>query len=191
MEDSRITRTRQSLTEALLRLLSNSSLETISVAALCQEAGVHRTTFYGHARSIEEFAVDVLTRDVNATAAVEIAGGDPISPYRRAMIALLQHVAQERVLYRTLLASPWGGALRFAIDESLRDRVRLALDVFAAHGTPVPPHREEIVAFVTGALVGTLVLWAESDDDDAVAWAGRVQDLMPPWWPVHGTDTGD
>ena len=47
-ENQRIALTRRLLQDALLRLLSQSTLEEISVTALCKEAGINRATFYNH-----------------------------------------------------------------------------------------------------------------------------------------------
>lgn len=187
IEDPRQTRTRAALGDALIRLLASSPLDSISVAALCREAGVHRTTFYGHAAGVEEFAVDFLTRDLDVVATVDPSDGSGIdlSRYRTALVTLLEHVAAERALYRPLLRSRWGGSLRTAIDGRLRERFLLALDVFASTGLPgIPAARDETAAFLTGALVGVIDVWAASDDQDAEACADRVLALMPRWWPI-------
>lgn len=188
--DPRQLRTRAALISALHALLSEgasteNSLEAISVAKLCATAGVHRTTFYKHAASIEEFAVDAVTRELDDVSTVDAGGTDPLEDYRVTMIAVLDHVAAERTSYRALLGSPWSGALREAIDERMRSRVWIALDVFAAQqDVRVPDHRTEITAFVSGGLVGAIMAWALSDDTDSVACAARIQALMPEWWPV-------
>lgn len=107
-EDPRQTRTREALAAAMLRLAADSTLTSISVASLCKEAGVHRTTFYGHASSLEEFAVDVLSRDVDILSTVDFDPSDPVPAYQQAMVALLDHLLQKREIFRTLLASPLG-----------------------------------------------------------------------------------
>lgn len=194
IEDPRQTRTRAALGDALMRLLANAPLDSISVASLCREAGVHRTTFYGHAGGVEEFAVDYLTRDLDLVATVDSTAGPGIdfSRYRTALITLLQHVADERALYRPLLNSRWGGSLRAAIDGRLRERFLIALDVFRASNViGIPDQRSETVAFLTGALVGMIASWAASDDEDAVAAADRVLALMPAWWPVEPEGDAD
>lgn len=186
VDDPRQIRTKTALTSALLRLLEDEALSSISIAALCQEAGVHRTTFYKHASSIEGFAVDMVTRELDAAATVSRPNADPLDAYQQAMVDVLRHVAEERALYRPLLASKWGAALRLAISERMQNRTRIALDVFAAQdGVTVPDYRDEIVAFVTGGLVGSIVLWALSDEIDADAWAAKIQGLMPVWWPLR------
>ena len=185
--DPRQERTRAALGDALLRMLENAPLDTITVASLCREAGVHRTTFYGHAQGVEEFAVDFLTRDLDAVATVDAASspGSDLTPYRDALVTLLEHVVEERRLFRPLLRSRWAGALRAAIEARLRVRFLIALDVFAASGVPeIPSEREEVAAFLSGALVGMIDAWASSDDQDAGAAADRILSLMPRWWPL-------
>lgn len=184
--DPRQLRTRAALTDALLRLIEREHLAAISISELCEEAGVHRTTFYKHATSIEEFAVDVITSALDQLATVTAESDDPGEEYLQAMVDVLAHVAVERQLFRPLLASKWSSALRLAIDQRMQDRARLALEVFESQlGVEVPDNRDEVVAFVSGGLVGAIVHWAMSDELDAEAGAARVQALMPRWWPVR------
>lgn len=184
-EDPRQIRTRAALTAALLRLLEGESFAAIGVARLCLEAGVHRTTFYKHAASIEEFAVDVVTRELDTVSTITESETDSFAVYGRTMVDVLVHVAGERSLYRPLLESQWGGALRGAIDQRMQERVRIALDVFERAGADVPDNRDEVAAFVSGGLVGIIVLWALSDETDAIGWGARTQALMPEWWPAR------
>lgn len=185
-DDPRQIRTRAALTHALLEMIEDTSLSSISVSGLCQRAGVHRTTFYKHASGIEEFAVDAVTRELDTIATVARDGDDPVGAYRQAMIDVLAHVAGERALYRPLIASQWGGALRAALDERMQGRVRLALAVFAEmDGVEVPENRDEIAAVISGAIVGEIVHWALSEDMRVEAAAKRFLALMPAWWPVR------
>ncbi|WP_166970792.1 TetR/AcrR family transcriptional regulator [Brevibacterium atlanticum] len=187
-EDPRQTRAREALTKALRVLLEDEQFSSISVALLCETAGVHRTTFYKHASTLDEFAVDVVTRELDKISTVtrSESDGSAIPAYGKAMVDVLDHVAGERVLFRSLLESRLSGALRAAIDTRMQSRVRIALEVFEAEERAViPDGREHVVAFLSGALVGTIMQWAMSDESDAVTWAARTQALMPPWWPVR------
>lgn len=60
------------LRAALVRLLADRPLAAVSVAELCREAGVHRTTFYKHAAGVDEFAVTMLTEEIDAIAAIGV-----------------------------------------------------------------------------------------------------------------------
>lgn len=48
MEDRRITKTKRSLKEAMVNMLSKEDFEHISITELCREAEVSRITFYSH-----------------------------------------------------------------------------------------------------------------------------------------------
>ncbi|QMV44065.1 TetR/AcrR family transcriptional regulator [Cohnella cholangitidis] len=50
--DLRVVKTKQALHQALLALLKVKTLESISVSALCREAGINRGTFYLHYKDV-------------------------------------------------------------------------------------------------------------------------------------------
>jgi AcrR family transcriptional regulator len=56
-ENQRVVITRRMLKESMLKILKEKDLDSISVAELCREAGINRSTFYRH----YEILRDVLT----------------------------------------------------------------------------------------------------------------------------------
>lgn len=190
-DDPRRSRTRAALAAALLRRVAEAPLESISVSQLCRDAGVHRTTFYGHAQSVGEFAIDVVTQDLDEVATVVLpvaaTAVEAARIYLDTLVVLLEHVARERPLVRPLLVSRTGASLREALLGRLTERVALALEAFSARGVDVPGGgaRSEAAAAVAGMIVGFVGAWATTDDTDARAAAARLQALMPPWWPAH------
>ncbi len=74
--------------------------------------------------------------------------------------------------------------MRVKLDSLMQHRVRLALEVFSEQGAQVPENRDETAAFVSGGTVGSIVLWALSDETDAEGWTTRMQSFMPAWWPL-------
>lgn len=191
-DDPRLLRTRVALTSALLRLLERAPLDEISVAALCREAGVHRTTFYGHAPNVHAFALAVFTQDLDQrmAVAVEPAAETPehiAERYFDSLTRVLEHVVDERAGYRALFGSAGRGVFRAALDERMRRRARIALEVWRAKRVPGAPVADaavdEAAAFIAGALVGAVETWAMGDETDAAAAAARIAALMPRWWP--------
>ncbi|WP_291277854.1 TetR/AcrR family transcriptional regulator [Galactobacter sp.] len=185
-DDPRQIRTRQALKAALLRLAADDAVTSVSVAQLCNEAGVHRTTFYGHANSLEEFAVDVLAEDIDVITTVEVDTADAINAYRQATVALMDHLRSKRPVLRPLFASPWKGALLAKLEEDLHHRAQLAVETLAGmDGVDVPKPYAEASAFIAGALLGTCLDWVNSDDEDSEGRASRMLALFPAWWPVR------
>lgn len=191
-DDPRLLRTRVALTSALLRLLERAPLDEISVAALCREAGVHRTTFYGHAPNVHAFALAVFTQDLDQLTAVTVepAAETPehiAERYFDSLTRVLEHVADERAGYRALFGSAGRGVFRAALDERMRRRARIALEVWRAKRVPGAPVADsavdEAAAFIAGGLVGAVETWAMGDETDAAASAARIAALMPRWWP--------
>lgn len=191
-DDPRLQRTRVALTSALLRLLERAPLDEISVAALCREAGVHRTTFYGHAPNVHAFALAVFTQDLDQLTAVTVepAAETPehiAERYFDSLTRVLEHVADERAGYRALFGSAGRGVFRAALDERMRRRARIALEVWRAKRVPGAPVADaavdEAAAFIAGGLVGAVETWAMGDETDAAASAARIAALMPRWWP--------
>jgi len=191
-EDPRQRRTRESLGAALARLLAVSQLDDVSVAELCREAGVHRTTFYAHADSVHDFALAEFSRSIDRLSEVPVEPGEESSAhvaarYFASLQEVLRHVLDDRAAYRALFGSSTRGVFRGALEDRLRTRARLAIDVWADGAVPGAPTRDsdkaEAAAFISGALVGVIEVWARSEDDDADAAAIRFTRLMPMWWP--------
>ncbi|WP_300267738.1 TetR/AcrR family transcriptional regulator [Microbacterium sp.] len=192
IEDPRQRRTRELLGAALARLLQNAPLDDISVAALCREAGVHRTTFYAHADSVHDFALAEFSRSIDRLSEVTVEPGES-SPahvaarYSASLRQVLQHVVDDRDAYRALFGSSTRGVFRGVLDARLRERARLAIEVWVREGVAGAPREESAVteagAFIAGALTGAIEVWAHSDDEDADAAAARLSRLMPRWWP--------
>lgn len=187
--DPRAGRTLKLLTEALLRLLGQEGLEQITVSELCREAGVHRTTFYGHYASVDEFAGDVFARvlDQLATVSPDLAGAE--SPeqlarlYADTIAALLQHMLSLRSTYRRLVSSAVGPSFRTALALALRRRVEAMLAYWQDHGVATGLDIASTAAYLAGGFTGTLIDWAASDDRDVAARTAAIIALLPPWWP--------
>jgi len=61
-ENQRVTLTKQLLQHAFLNLLKTTPLHAISIRALCEEAGINRTTFYHHYGSQYDLLHDISQR---------------------------------------------------------------------------------------------------------------------------------
>lgn len=58
-EDPRVTRTKQALREALMRLVAQKPFSRLSISEITAEAGLDRTTFYLHYRGIHELMAEL------------------------------------------------------------------------------------------------------------------------------------
>jgi len=174
--------------EALMRMLAGEELSSIGVAELCREAGIHRTTFYGHYESIGELAADTFAEIITAAAAACPQPGDSVEQISRTYLAaaenVLAAVARDRCAIRSLLDSPMSLDFRGRLREHFLEHASSAIDAMRAHNPTLPDNTDVGAAFVAGGIVSVIELWAHTEDNDAAAFAARMYRSMPSWWPV-------
>jgi AcrR family transcriptional regulator len=173
--DPRTRRTRAALARAMAETVLVAPLAEVSVAGLCRTAGVHRTTFYKHFRTITELADAVLGELFDRIDALGRASD------RRAWFEdLLEHAARRRRTYAPLIGPDGDPALSRAVAERL---------VAAAGRALAPAERDGGVAAETATIarvsgfaaygaVEAVLLGAEPSA------AGQACELSLPWREV-------
>ena len=186
-EDPRALRSRRRLQEALRALLTREELTDIGVAELCREAGVHRTTFYGHYENVGNVAADMYASLLDEASAVtfldEHSLEDLAERYVDATTSVLHGVRSERRSLRVLLASEVSLGFRRRLISRFEERARDAIAAFRARGLDAPFDDAVAASFVSGGVVGAVLLWADSDGEDDEALSREIVRHMPPWWP--------
>ncbi len=187
-DDPRALRTRERLREALRRLVADEDFSHVGVAELCREAGVHRTTFYGHYDSVGDVAADLYATTIDERSAVDIPASDSIDDlamrYREALVGILEAVQAERNAFRSLLGSSVSLGFRRRMLTGFVERAELAIAELREHGLAADVDVETASAFIGGGMVGAIEAYAFSDEADALGYARRVQTHMPAWFPV-------
>lgn len=108
--DPRVVRTKQSLQEALQRLVERKPFSTLSITEITAEAGLDRTTFYLHYRGIHEL-MDALAAALFADLHQAIYGANPWEAIRQptALMGYVEtvftHLEEHRAFYRSVLGS--------------------------------------------------------------------------------------
>lgn len=193
-EEPRTVRTRESLEAGLLALLRDHDLADISVSALCRQAGVHRTTFYGHHRNIYELAASVYAGVVDRLGTVEVLDqrgtGKTVAEistlYVDAVRLILQHTREEERVYRALFHT---GTFMGVLADNLARRFLLSLYVWQGYSLVPPVDPEVTAAFLGGAYASWIERWVVREDDDVEAWLASLVHLLPAWWPRDGFPT--
>ncbi len=155
-EDPRAARSHDALTGALIELLNTKMLSEISVSELCEAAGIHRTTFYGHYADLFAFAADLGEGALSQLVAAA-SGPDDLAQ-------MLTWVADHRSLYR-LVFGPLDVGFRRALQGVLSDRLG------DRAGSPLA------AAFFAGGLSAALGEWTDRDDTDVTAYVAELDHL--------------
>lgn len=174
--DPRVARTRASLQEALLGLAHEGGLDSATVGAITDRAGVNRSTFYQHYDDKDTLLADALESamaNVGGPLGGEVdASGIPVEIH-----VYLAHVRDNASLYREVLGDR-GSAVVMA-------RLRQRMDTIVVGSISAAPHNpytdvplDVVSAGLAGAALGVIAAWLRRDPlppvDDAARWLWAV-----------------
>ena len=178
--DVRATRSSQALGKALYGMLRDRSLASISVAELCHEAGVHRTTFYSHYHDLFEFSVALYSPHIaelheilllkSSNSNGSVAAGWPLPTDELSLREALQHISAHRATYRVLFTKFDDAGFQRSLATALYPGVNTAhsREHLAIEG------RTDWDAYTSRACVGVLEAWAHSVEVDAASWVASL-----------------
>ncbi|WP_058233826.1 TetR/AcrR family transcriptional regulator [Devriesea agamarum] len=118
--EKRARRTVDALAAALKRLLMKRTLGEVTVSDLCREAGIHRTTFYGHFRSVDDCARSLFTDAMHVVRGAEWVQSGPLDAESfGSLLCSLQERLRCDIAFVRRLYGPDGdpGAQRLVIDQ--------------------------------------------------------------------------
>lgn len=188
-EDARVVKTKQRLTESLLKLTETKHLEDISIAALCESAHINRNTFYSHYKSPKD-VFDELTANLGSSIVHALA-----VTRRHGSIAwlteLCANIQENRNAYAILLATPDGRAY---IEQEIVSAYRLIMDATSERIRKDPRHAD-VFAFATGGSMAVIELWISEGapgTPDEMAWViNRLcKKGMSGWFDKRESDDG-
>jgi len=163
--DRRIQRTRQSIAEALLLLISEKGFEAVIVKDITERANINRSTFYAHYQdkydllniiTNEKLSVlsDLLHREPLQVGGPK-PGFDAVDPF---FIAYFDHISENEVFYKILFTNEQLTHLQKKLLEVLRDSlfsrtVKVGLD----NKVIVP--LDLLLDYTSSALMGITRTW--------------------------------
>ena len=154
-KEPRAARSHSAMADALVILLQSKQLSDITVSELCDKAGVHRTTFYGHYRDLFAFAADVCADLLEDLFATSMAGPEAVP-------RMLRHILDRRPEYQLVF-----GRIDVGFRQSLRERTIAIL----RDQSP-----DDLTAsFLAGGLLSVLEDWTTSDSDDIDGYTASIR----------------
>ena len=188
--DARQRRSRERLHRAVLDLAVDASVAELSVTAVADAAGVHRSTFYEHAASPGDLLRAALTAELDELRERYLADPDA-GPEAVAEVteAVIRHVASYAAVYRRGLAPDAGpGSLVTTLAEHFLASGRLLQERGIGLGPRVPGLAPEVTSeaaagFVAFGTVGAIRAWLEQPEPrDPATFMGLDAALLPSWW---------
>lgn len=166
MIDRRVVRTRELLHHALMSLILEKGYEEVSVADICDNANVGRSTFYAHFTckdDLRRHGVDHVRRSIIDQHREAVAAhGDRHERTFAFSLIMFEHARDHLDRYRALIGSDGGSVVLATIRQTLSDLVRdeLAAGADKESGEAIP--RELVVQYVVGAFMDVLTWWLDS-----------------------------
>lgn len=164
--DLRVRRTYKFLWEALMSLLTERDFESITVAAICERAMVHRTTFYKHYEDKHGLLFNGIQDELNALfEAFDSAVDKPLEmdeePDTMArFLTVFEHVRKHERFYRLMFTGDGFSKFSTLLRKSLADRLERRLRREGKHAsTPIALHAQLYAA----AMVTMIAWWLEND----------------------------
>jgi AcrR family transcriptional regulator len=173
--DRRVRRSRAALMAAAVALVTEQGTADVPVAAIAEAADVSRRLLYQQFGDREtlllEAALDLARRDLlprlDQTSGTEAIGARTL--------AIAQHMATHRAVYRALLTSPCAFALTRALNRLFLPANRT--NVREAYGESLDERTsEDLAAFLSGGWGDFIFTWVVEGPEtlDAEEFAGRL-----------------
>lgn len=175
--DPRIARTRRALQQALLGLVRDRDLESVTVADVVERAEVTRSSFYLHYSDKETLLADALDALAEEEGAELPELLELIAEPPQALIAYLRHFDVNAEVYRRVLG-PHGSAVAsdrlHARIEALAASALAQTETDAFTGVPL----DVAAAGLAGSVVGVLRAWIAREPrppvEEGAGWIWQV-----------------
>jgi AcrR family transcriptional regulator len=185
--DRRVRRTRRNMRNAIIELVLERGYDTITIQDITDRADVSRATFYLHYKDKDELLTDSLDRifkEFIETLDSPLDGLDMAGIVLQAGKVAFQYVADNHVLYRSLLLSEYG--VPYAIYNEIRYIAKAIHKQFETlHTQGHVGNLQDDLALelaanhAAGALFSLIIWWLENDmPQQPDAMAQRFHDMV-------------
>lgn len=159
-EDLRIVRTRKLLSNTLLDMMEEESIEKISVIDLCNRAMVNRATFYAHFEDkyhLLTFALEELKDELYAKFTKEAKLTTPTDTINSLMVMAIDFFFDKHNHIANIIRNNRNGKVVSTIEESIAHSIKYQLSKYKdSYDLKLP--LQVISCFLAGGMVSTALL---------------------------------
>ncbi len=159
-EDLRIIRTRKLLSNTLLDMMEEESIEKISVIDLCNRAMVNRATFYAHFEDkyhLLTFALEELKDELYAKFTKEAKLTTPTDTINSLMVMAIDFFFDKHNHIANIIRNNRNGKVVSTIEESIAHSIKYQLSKYKdSYDIKLP--LQVISCFLAGGMVSTALL---------------------------------
>ena len=166
-EDLRIRRTHKLLRDAMQQLLTEKSLDDISVVEICDRAMVHRATFYKHFADKYEFmeyVIKEVLEEFYTQSIVDRADLTPREMYRRIAQHTVGFVESCRTMIRVAARSSNNNKFFDSVSSVVSQEIRKLLIATSDHRPDMDAPPDIIAQFLAGGLINLIRWWVSTEN---------------------------
>ena len=179
-EDLRIVRTRKLLSNTLLSMMEEDSIEKISVIDLCAKAMVNRATFYAHFEDkyhLLTYALEELKDELYEQFTKDSRVTNPNDTLRLIVSMAVEFFYEEKGHVSRILAGNRNGKVIATVQDSIAQSLRYQFSKFRdTYEIKVPIHI--LASFIAGGLINSALYCLDNPDkhtkEDLLGYANLV-----------------
>lgn len=164
VEDMRVMKTKQALYHALIELLANKTLETISISEICRHAKVNRGTFYLHYQQKEDLFEEYFKK---LMLDLEDCYNEPYRYIRRltpkeldpSTIRIFHHVKKHKDFYKIVFSRNSSLHYYYLFYEKIKSLMGKNTNIIT-DGVTDP---DLLISYQGNAIVGMVMHWSEEE----------------------------
>ncbi|KOF10663.1 transcriptional regulator [Planococcus glaciei] len=162
--DLRITKTKQALEEALLTLLQEKPLKSISITEICRLAKINRGTFYLHYGQIEDLFEEYykeIMKDLTDSYQEPYRHVDILNPreLNPSTIRIFHHIETYKNFYRIVFSRTVPMSYYYLLFNQVQDLLKRDMELTLK--TSVDPAM--LSAYQANAILGLIIEWGRND----------------------------
>lgn len=172
-KDRRVQRTRLMLRSAMVALIREKGFEALTVQDIIDRANVGRSTFYSHFKSKEDLltgSVQMMRSSMRQFQRRAIAASTSAEDRLFAFSGeLFAHAEEHRDVFAAMVGKRSGTLFQQHLHRMVADLVREDVTAVTPGKKRGSAQMEAVVQFVSGGLLGLIVMWLEEMTDVAAA----------------------
>ncbi len=156
-EDLRVRRTKKLLSNALFELIRKKPFEKITVCDICEEAMVHRATFYSHYSDKDELLVHSIDEHLPMSAAD--TGAEGATDSRAIVENIINYVAENKDIYTSIFKRNGAYSVSDRIQKMFSNKLLHLVNERIRNGAVINVSAEFWADFYAGACISVVRKW--------------------------------